>query len=647
MRTILKGIYSNTVLANILLVLIMFTGIAAALSMVREEKPNVTFDFVRVSVAYPGADPAEVEEAVSRKLEQAVQGLAGIKSLTTVAYENLGIANIEIKEGYDARAMLDRVRSRVNEISTFPNDAEAPVITQPLHSEAVMALYLNGDLTEPAMKAWAYRIKDELLQLPDISKIQISGTRDYEISVEISEVELQQFGLTMAQVSDAIRSSNLNRSAGTIRNESNEIRVRTIGRKYTGRELSSVIMLATPEGEMVTLDRLADIRDGFVEDRVDARINGKPAVILNIFKTSEEDAIRLADSVNDFVAEKQAGLAPGTSLGVVFDNSGSIRHQINLLVKNGVVGLLLVFFILWLFLDARLSLWAGIGILTSLFGGLAMTWIFGGTLNMISIGTIQGGFVGFEMMTQRDGFYITGSVEFPEGTSLSVTDDAVRKMESAFIRVADRLETKSGEPMIENLLTLSGQAPAREPGEDGKQGAHLGGVQIMLLDSLNRGIHTDNLIREWKKELGTIYGANNLSFNGAVMGPPEKPITIAIDGERIDDILAAADDLKSRLERFEGVFAVQVENIRGKDEIRFELKPEARTLGITVKDLADQAYAGYFGAEALRIQRGVDEVSIRVRYTQSQRKQLAGLEQIRIRPPRGAEVPLATVANLS
>ncbi len=808
MKTLLTRLYSNTVLANILLVLIVFTGIAASLSMVREEMPNITFDRIHVSVPYPGADPEEVEEAISRKVEEAVKGMPGIKSLTTMSNENLGTATIEVKGGYDGQEMLDRVRSRINEISSLPDDAEKPVVTLPIHSHSVMGLYLSGNVPEKALKEWAYQIKNELLQQNDITQVEISGTRDYEISVELSEEKLRQFGIAISDVTHAIRQNNLNRSAGLIRNESNEIRVRTIGRKYNRRELSSIVVLATPAGELITLDKLADIRDEFSEDRVDTTVNGKPAVLLNIFKTSEEDTIRMSDAVKAYVSEKQGSLPPGADLGILFDNSDTIRHQIDMLVKNGVLGLALVFVILWLFLSARLSLWAGIGILTSLCGGLALTWIYGGTLNMISvfafimilgivaddaivvgeaiawhrnagagpldsairgflevgkpvtagvlttmiafspllffsgimgkiigilpmvviaclmvslfesfvllpahlahlpdqtkpkkqvpwflrwitaipekmsqlmdraarnvyrpflqkalnwryiflsitvsvlmisIGTIQGGFVGFEMMPQRDGYFLTASVEFPEGTSLAITDDAVTKMEAAFIRVSQRLKTKSGDPMIENLLALSGQATDEEPGEEGEKGPHLGGIQVMLLDSLNRGIHTDDLIREWKKELGPIYGAKTLSFGGAVMGPPDKPITIAIDGKNIDSMLTAAEALKMRLKRFDGVFDVQAETIQGKNEIRFQLKPEARAMGITVKDLADQVYAGYFGDEALRIQRGVDEVSIRVRYTRSERQQLSSLEKIRIRTAQGNEVPISAVANL-
>lgn len=808
MNQILAKLYSNSVLANILLVLIVFTGVATAFIMVREEMPNTTMDRIQITVSYPGADPVEVEEAISRKLEEALLGMIGIKSITTTAFENLCSASIEIKEGYDGQEMLDRVRSRVNEISSFPKKAEKPVISLPVHSEAIFGIYLTGTSSEKAMKEWATRIKDELLQLPDISQVRINGIRDYEISVELSEERLRRFGISLSQVTQAIQQSNLNRSAGLIRGESNEIRIRTVGRRYTAEALASIIVLTTETGEMITLDKLANIRDEFVEERIITKVNGKQSVILNIFKTSEEDTIGMSETIHQYVIEKQSSLSPESGLGILFDNSNSIKHQINLLVENGIMGLALVFFILWLFLNTRLALWAGIGIVTSLCGGLALTWLFGGTLNMISvfafililgivaddaivvgeaiawhrnsgagpldaaikgflevgkpvtagilttilaftpllfltgmmgkiigilpvvviaclmvslfesfvllpahmvhddrnkdkqkrpfwflrwisiipdrmsrlmdkvandlyrpflektlkwryiffsltftmllisIGMIQGGFVKFEMLTQRDGYYLVGSVEFPEGTGLAVTDKAVKDMESAFIRVANRLKTKSGDPMIENILTISGQAPSDEPGDEGPQGTHLGGVQVMLLESLKRGIHTDDLIREWKNELGTIYGANKLSFNGTVLGPPDDPVTIAIDGENFHQMMEAAKALKNRIEKIEGTFDVRIENIHGKNEIQFQLKPEARTLGITVKDLAEQVYAGYFGEEALKIQRGAEEVSIKVRYPQSNRKQISSLEQVQIRTATGRLVPLNVVANL-
>ena len=807
MRNILASLVNNTVLANILLVTVVVAGVAAAFLMVREEMPNVSFDSITISVAFPGGDPEEVEEGISRKIEETIKGMEGIKTYTTVSRENLSFTFMEIIEGYDGREVLDRVRTKIDGISTFPPDSEKPVITLPLHSEPVMALYINGDMSEKALKEWSYKVKDQLLELPEVSQISLFGIRDYEINVEISEQKLREYGISFAQVSDAIRGSNLNRSGGLIKGETDEIRIRTMGRKYTGEELSSVVVLASQEGEVITLDKLATIKDAFSDDSVQATVNKNPAIILSIFKTSAEDTIKIADAVNTFVNEAKTAVPPGASMGILFDNSDSIRQQVNVLVKNGIMGLILVFVLLWLFLNARLSLWTGVGILMSVLGGVAVIYGIGGTINMISIfgfimilgivaddaivvgesivwhrtqgkgavsaaidgftevgmpvvagvmttvlaflpllfidgimgkfirilpivvivcllisllesyvllpahlshlpdprrerknrhpvldllnsipvfvsdalerftqnvysplleklivwryaflcfiislflvslGLIQGGFLKFEMLPERDGFYLTSIVEFPEGTSLKVTEKAVQKIEAAMIRVADRSKTLSGDPLVENILSISGQAPEAEPGGFGTIGSNIGGVQVMLLSSQKRGIHTKELVRLWQEEVGTIYGIKSLSFTGTIMGHPGKPIEIGIDGYDLKQISTAAGGLKKRLEKFQGVFDVESDFTAGKNEIQFTLKPEASGLGITVKDLADQLYGGYYGEEVLRVQRGRDDVKIRVRYTEEEREQLTSLDSFRVRTSLGYEVPLSVAAE--
>ncbi len=807
MRTLLTGFVNNTVFANILLIVVMVAGIAAAFFMVREDMPNVSFDHINIEVAFPGADPEEVEEGVSRKIEETIKGMEGVKTYTTVSMENLSVTNMEIVEGYDGREVLDRVRTKIDGISTFPPDSEKPVITLPLHSDPVMALYLSGDMSEKALKEWSYRIKDRLLGLTEVSQVSLYGVRDYEINIEISEQKLREYGLSFAQVADAIRRSNLNRSGGLIKGETDEIRIRTMGRKYTGQELSSVVVLASQEGDLITLDRLATIKDAFSDNSTQTTVNQNPAIVISIFKTNAEDTIKIAKAINKFIDEARTTVPPGSSIGILFDNSDSIRKQVDVLVKNGLTGLIIVFVILWLFLNARLSLWTGVGILVSILGGVAVTWGIGGTINMISIfgfimilgivaddaivvgesiawhrmqgkgpissaidgflevgmpviagvmttvlaflpllfidgimgkfirilpvvviacliisllesyillpahlshlpdptserknrnpvlnllhsippfvgkalewftqtvyspllekliiwryaflcfivslflvslGLIQGGFLKFEMMSERDGFYITSIVEFPEGTSIKVTEEAVQKIENAMIRVANRSKTKSGDPLVENILAISGQAPDVEPGGFGTIGSNIGGVQVMLLNSKERGVFSKELMRQWQEEVGTIYGVKSLSFTGTIMGPPGKPIEIGIDGHDLEQISIIASGLKERLERFQGVFDVQSDFKAGKNEIQFILKPEARSLGITVKDLADQLYAGYYGEEILRIQRGRDDVKIRVLYTKEEREQLDSLDSFRIRTSQGYAVPLNMVAS--
>lgn len=810
MRRILTVFAGNRVFATIALVMILTAGLLAAGFMVREDVPQMAEDCISISVSYPGADPEEVEEGICRKIEPALQRMEGIKTYITQAMENEGSASVVVKTGYDPEQVLDQVRSKVNAVSTFPPGAERPVITRPTHRDSVMTLYLQGNMPERRLKEWANRIKDDMRVDLDISQVEIIGTRPYEINIEISEEKLRQFELTISQVAEAIRKSNLSLAGGVIKSRREEIRIRTTERKYTGSELASVVVLARPEGELITLNRLASIRDGFTEGVLKTSVNGKPAVLLNVYKTRKEDSIAISDSVSAFVEKRRRVLPHGLVIDILNDNTDATRARIDILVKNGIIGLCIVFAILWVFLDTRLAFWVGMGIPVSLAGGVAVLWGAGGTINIVSLftlimvlgivaddaivvgeaifthrqrglpplkaavegvcevgmpvtaavattvaaylplafiqgvmgkfivilpvtaisclaislvesmimlpahlshlpdpysvkkkrtfilkwgskfqrfmsyglewfaghiyvpflriilrwryvsfccgisillitfGMVRGGILRVEFFPDTDGFIISSAVEFPEGTPIQVTEDAVRELRAALMRVSDRFETRSGDPLIVNLMTTVGNIPDDEPGqiEDDASRSHLGGVQAILLEAENSGIHTKDLLIAWEKEAGSIYGAKALRFFSMDVGPPEEPIEIGIEGRDMDTILGAARSLMERLRRFEGVSQVRYDYSNAKDEIRFRLRPEARTLGLTVDDIARQLHAAYYGEEAVRLQRGRDDVKIRVRYDRKERSRISSLGQVRIRTPDRQKLPLLSLVNL-
>jgi multidrug efflux pump subunit AcrB len=343
MKRVLAAFARNTVFANIVLVLIFLAGGIATMSMIRENFPEFSLDMITISVLYPGADPEEVEEGICQKIEEAIEGLEGIKQYTTQSSENAGTAIIEVKEDYDVSDVLDRVRTKVNAISTFPVDAEKPVISEYMLKDPVMLLYLSGDMSERRIKEWSERIKDEIQQLPEVSKVEIFGARGYEISIEVSEERLREYGLTFNMIVDAIRRSSLNLAGGTIRTQGEEIRVRTMGRKYTGEALSSIVVLARPEGEIITLDRVASINDGFTEDPINALINGEPSVLLILYKTKEEDALVISEAVQKYLLQKELLLPDGANIKIFYDNTDMLRSRIDLLVRNGIIGLIIVF----------------------------------------------------------------------------------------------------------------------------------------------------------------------------------------------------------------------------------------------------------------------------------------------------------------
>lgn len=806
MRQVLGAFARNTVFANILLVTIILAGLLAAYKMVRETFPEFSLDMITVTVVWPGADPQEVEEGICQRIEEAIEGIEGIKLYNATAAENMGTVVIEVFENYDVDDVKERVRNEVDAISTFPQEAEKPVIEELLLRYPVLQVALGGEgFSERQLKEWAERVKDELRTLPEVSQVQIFGAREYEIAIEVSEERLRQYGLTFDEVARAVSSNSLNLSGGTMRAEGEEIRLRTQGRKYTGEELATIVVRALPDGTLVTLDRIAHIRDGFTEDPIISRFNGAPTLSVSVLKTTDEDTLAIDRAVTAFVEKKQDALPPGATMTVWGRQSNILQARIDLLLRNGVIGLLLVFAFLWLFLDIRLSFWAGMGIPISIAGALAVMWAVGATINMISlfglimvlgiivddaivvgeaiyvarkngapamraavdgvcevglpiigavtttivafaplafVGGIMGKFIAilpvvviacltislveclillpahlnhlpnpnqrangsglvaalgrrlhgltnqglewfvdhvytrflaaslrwrfvslavaiaillmtlglansgilkFEMLPDLDSDIMRATIEFPNGTPLAVTESAIADIEQAVRRLAARTETISGRPLLENVFSLVGQTISDDRPE---RGNHVGSVQVEMLGAEYRGIHSNNLMVEWEHEIGEIPGAVSLVVEGMSAGPPGAPIEIWLQGMDMGKIIRAAEDLKAKLATYDGVYQIQHDFRAGKNEMKLSLKPEARTLGLTVADLASQVYAGYFGEEADRIQRGRDDVRVRVRYTAEERARVADLDRIRIRTPQGHEVPLLSVADI-
>ncbi len=807
MRDFIAAFVRNRVLANVLLLTIIAVGALAARMMVREFFPEISVDVISVTVLYPGADPEEVEEGISRKIEESLDGLEGIKRYHTVSSENISLASIEVADNADVDDVKDKVRNAIDSISTFPLDAEKPIISEITFREAVLYLALWGDLPERQLKEWAERIKDELQRNPMISQVSIMGTRDYEIAIEVSEERLREYGLTFTDVSRAVRRGSLNLSSGTIRTKGEEIRVRTVGRKYTGEDFASIVVLASPDGEIITLDRLATINDGFTEDVIYSTFNGQPCVMMMVLKTADEDAIAISEAVHEWVAAKEQTLPEGVHISVFFNMTNMIEQRISLLTRNGLIGLTLVFLLLWLFLDLRLSFWVAMGIPISLSGALAIMWALGSTLNMISLfalilvlgiivddaivvgeaiyvhrkrgdgplraavagvmevglpviaavtttivaflplgfasgvmgkmvaiipigvvsalsislveclfllpahlnhlpdfnalveaghpwqrrarlfrrkvshgmewfvehiytpfvsravrwryvslsvaisvilitlGLWQGGFVKYVMFPSIDGDVIISTIEFPDGTPIGITREAVQKTRDAFEHAVTQFKSRTGEPITESIFTVAGMSGDAERIEN-SAGSNVGQVMVELLETERRDIHFEEIAVAWEKEVGRIPGVISQTFEGMDAGPPGAEIEIWLRGDEMDMLLAAAAELKQKLRSYDGLYQVKDDYRPGKNELRVDLKREAHTLGLRLDDLARQLYAGYYGDEAVRLQRGRDDVRVKVRYPERERSTLAELERVRIRTPHGFEVPFFSVADV-
>lgn len=384
MMALIKAFAKNPVFANLAMVAILMAGILAGTVMVREDMPEMDLDTITVTVTYSGADPEEIEEGISRKVEDAIDGLEGIDEYESKSSEGASVNVITVTDGYDADRLLDRVRNEVDSINTFPDDADSPSIVRPSIQKAVISLGLVSDMDAARLKEWADTVKKEIQRLPGVSQVNLSGTRAYEISIELSQDTLRKYNLTVNDVADIITASSLNRFGGTLRTSAEDIRLRTMGRKYTGRELENIKIISGDAGQTVFLKDIARIKDRFTEDNLSIRANGRPAVLINVL-AGDEDTIRIADTVKAFQAEKNKALPEDSEIIILSDNTESTRSNLDTLYSNAVMGLVLVFVLLWLFMDTKISFWAGMGIPISLLGGLAIVHFAGISLNKITL----------------------------------------------------------------------------------------------------------------------------------------------------------------------------------------------------------------------------------------------------------------------
>ena len=805
MKNVIQLMARNNIFANLLLAIILVSGLIGISYMNREFFPNISIDIIEIDMVYPGATPAEIEEGICQRFEEAIEGIEGVKKFHASALEGLALGFVEVDEDADELKVMDDVRAQISAVTTFPKDAEKPVVSLLAYRLPVCRICLSGDIPERQLKEKAEEIKDSLLRIPTISQVSISGISDYEISIEVSEERLREYGLTFDEVSARVGRECLNLPGGSVRTEKEEFKIRAMGRRYQGDEFADLVVFTRPDGTLIRLDRIAKISDGFEENPVQGFINKERAVLITVFKTEEEDAITISSDATRFVEETNKILPPGVTLTMWGDLSKMIRGRIDLLLENGRLGLFLVFCLLWFFLGLRLGFWVAMGIPISLAGALAVMAAHGKTINMISLfglimvlgiivddaivvgeaislhrrkgkpplkaaidGTLEvfwpvvaavttsiaaflpllwvsgimgkfiailpmtviaalavslvecllllpahlnhlpdpvvperkktlsikrwmsafrngmelfeerfveriyapmarwviqwrypviasaffvimtvlgfwsGGMLKFVMFPDADNDLLIARVEFPDGTPLETTRKAMEKMEDGIRAVAEQTPTTSGASLLLSTYSVLGSHSGYSP----LKGSHLAEVTVELLPSEERGIYFKKINEAWENEVGPIEGSLSLRYGSQEHGPPGKSIEIWLLGDEYDSLLGASEELRAKLASYKGVYEIEDDYRLGKTEIRIKLKPLAYTLGLTLDDVGRQLRHGYYGAEPGRIQRGRDDVRIKVRYPLDERRSLADLESIRIRTASGEEVPFISVAGV-
>jgi len=807
MMSAIRWMAKNHVAANLLMLVLILGGLMMAPKITQEVFPEVSLDWIQVAVAYPGAGPEEVEDGILLKIEESLSAVDGIKQIKSSASEGIGTVSAEIYTDQDPDLILQDIKSEIDRITTFPEDAEKPVVSKLLNRREVISVVIYGDVSERSLREQAETIRNELLELPNISQIDLGGVRDFEISVDISEENLRRYNLTLEQVASKIRLASLDLPGGSVKTDGGEILLRTKERRYWGPEYADIVILSATDGTRVTLGDIATVRDAFEDSEQYARFDGMPAAMVKVFRIGEQKPIEMSEQIRNYVAQKSLHLPDSLNLAVWNDTSEIFESRMNLLQKNAMIGLTLVIIVLGLFLEIRLALWVMLGIPISFFGTLFLMPLLGVSINMISLfafilalgivvddaivvgeniyehrqlgkpylraaidgalevavpvtfsimttvaaflplvfvagmmgkfikvipiivitlllmsllesllvlpahltlgkqnkrpgrllqkietvrgffsrglerfvngpyrrllklnlnyryvslavgiaallltlGIVKGGVVKFTFMPEVDGDRITAALQMNRGASIDDTARVVDLLLEKSLETAEEYDAlrAEGDSILRNIYSVTGGTIAGGGPGGGRtsSGTHLGTVAMFMTKSEDRNIPAKEVAERWREKVGDLPGVDSLTFSSNLMRMGAN-IDVQLAHEDFAVLDKASARLKDALQSYPGVGDIEDTYALGNKEIKLHLTPQGRALGITELELGRQVRSAFYGAEALRLQRGRNEVRVMVRYPEESREKLWNFENMRIRTPAGNEIPLLQAARV-
>jgi multidrug efflux pump subunit AcrB len=381
----LAWVAQNPVAANLLMLVLLIGGLLTLPGIKQEVFPEFELDLIIINVAYPGASPSEVEQGVILAVEEAVRAVDGIKEVRSTAAEGVGVVTVELMLSADPDRALSDVKSAVDRVTSFPKDVERPIVSLALNRRQTVSVVVYGDVSEKALKELAERVRDDLLESAKITVVELAGVRPLEISIEVPQAELRKYNLTLEQIAQRVTAASVELPGGGVKTRGGEILVRTSERKDQAAEFAEIVVLSRPDGSTIRLGDLARIDDGFRETDQEAYFDGQRAVMVNVFRVGDQKPLEISEIVNRYVTEQGPAMPPGVKLAIWNDISEIYADRVSLLERNAWFGLILVFGVLALFLEARLAVWVTMGIPISFIGSLLFMPLADASINMISL----------------------------------------------------------------------------------------------------------------------------------------------------------------------------------------------------------------------------------------------------------------------
>lgn len=792
----------HAVAANLLMLIFIIGGALIGTQIKQEVFPEFAIDRISISVPYPGASPEEVEQGIILAIEDSVRGVEGVKNVISKAFEGRAAISIELLTGTNGGKALQDVKNSVDRISSFPVEAERPVVSLVELRRQVLTLMVAADMPERALRELAERVRDELINSPDITYIELGAVKALEIAIEIPQHKLREYGLTLSGIAQRIRESALELPAGAVRTGAGEVLLRTQERKDFGKEYLELPITTSPSGSIVRLRDIATVKDGFADVEQEAFYNGKPAIQINVFRVGDESPQSVSEAVKSYIEKTLPGLPAGVQMQIWDDSSVNFTERVDLLMRNAQLGLILVLLTLGLFLDIKLAFWVTLGIPVSILGAFLFVPFTGASINMISLfafiitlGIIvddavvmgenifekreQGlslakaavagarevaGPITFAVLTNIAAFLPLLFVPGPSGNffrqipAITVSVFIVSLIESLFVlpahlshdrfhpawlkridrprewfssrlrhfidngytnavikavkyrgiticiaisslllsfsaiigghiefsfmpkididvvsaqaslpygapmeeaqRVRERL-SKAADLAISELgdledrqgiFTLIGSSiQGRGPGSRNvptADGAHLISAQVALVPFDQRNFGGIQFAQAWREKLGKVAGLDSLSFMASTAATDGAAIEIELSHRNREVLEQAAQSLAESLQGYAGVNDIDDGVAAGKRQLSFKVSPEGRALGISSAYLASQIRSSFYGAEALRQQRGRNEIKVVVRLPENERSSLATIEDLVLQSPQGKEIALHEAADI-
>ncbi len=781
----------NHVAANLMMIGIIVAGIIGYNKLEREIFPTIPFPGMQVIVTWPGASPRDVEQQVVSRIEESLKDLESLDWVRSESGEGWGGVFIMAENSSDFSSVMDDVTSRVQGISSLPPDIEQPRISQWVTREEMMRVAVHGDVGEHTLKRLADDMRREVAQLEGISIVETFGTRAEEISIEVSESALRRYRISFDEISQAIRGSSINLSAGNVRTDGGDYTLRTNSLADTEVDFSSIVVRQLPAGGVITVGDVAKVIDGFEENEILATLNGEPAVLIQVMSSEVMDVVTMSKSVKEWMEKREKTLPEGVSLTLWQDAAVDFNSRMSSIGSAAFSGLILVFLVLFLTLRPIVAFWVSAGVATAYAGTFVLMPMLGISLNMLSTfafllvlgivvddaiiigerihteveagnsglqGSVDGAFrvskpVIFGVLTTIIAFlpwlFVSGATsEFTRQITWVVILALVFSLiESLFIlpshlsnikpvethnrltrfqnRIAEsivwfgdvkygafmkkvlrapwltvacfvslfivvvfglmganyvkfsfnpeveaeqvdiNIELREGttyDRALEILARLQAAQSAlvadveqnAEEGENSKvvenwytRSRRDSVIAIMrLAPPEERAMSAKEVALDLRERIGAIPEAKSVSVGYSIdsNGPD---MDISVRHPDLDQLQLAVDEITDKLRSFPALYDVSNNLDSASEELRFDLKPGAEQLGLTLSQVMQQVRQAYYGDEVQRLPRAAQDVRVMVRYPKESRNSLESLKHFRVRMNDGRQVPLTSIVDIS